>query len=310
MLDVAGPSEVFAEANLYGGDYQISILSVDGGDVRATSGLRLPADSAALEQRSWNTVLVAGGEPFPATPVPPDLIEATRHLAAHTERIASICTGAFVLGAAGLLDGKRATTHWRHAAELARRHPTTIVDPDRIFVHDQGTYTSAGVSAGIDLALSLLEADHGPDLARTVARSLVVYMQRAGGQSQFSAALDAPEPAAPALQAVVDRVRSDPSAQYSIESLAQIARVSPRHLTRLFHEEYQTTPARYVELLRLELAKGRLDAGHTVTMAAELSGFGSSESLRRAFVKHLKTSPQRYQRRFLTTRSEAAPALS
>lgn len=306
MLDVAGPSEVFAEANLFGARYRISILTPDGRDVRATTGLRVLADGSALEERRWDTVLVAGGDPFPATPVPDELVAATRHLAARTDRLASICTGAFVLGAAGLLDERRVTTHWRHAAELARRHPAARVESDRIFVHDRGVYTSAGVSAGIDLALSLVESDHGADMAREVARSLVVYMQRAGGQSQFSAVLDAPEPPSPVLQAVIDRVRADPAADYSLDSLARIGRISSRHLSRLFHDEYGTTPARYVESIRVDLAKARLDAGHSVTMAAQLCGFGSPESLRRAFARRLKMSPQRYQRRFRTTRPESA----
>jgi transcriptional regulator GlxA family with amidase domain len=310
MLDVAGPSEVFAEANLFGADYRISILTVGGADVRASTGLRVAADASALEERRWDTVLVAGGEPFPGMPVSDELVLATRHLAARADRVASICTGAFVLGAAGLLDGKRATTHWRHATELASRHPKARVEPDRIFVHDQGIYTSAGVSAGIDLALSLVEADHGADLARSVARSLVVYMQRAGGQSQFSAALDAPEHATPVVQAVIDRVRSDPSAEYTLDALAHIARVSTRHLSRLFRDEYGASPTKYVETIRVELAKSRLDAGYSVTTAAELCGFGSSESMRRAFVRQLGTSPQQFQRRFLTTQPAPVSAVS
>jgi transcriptional regulator GlxA family with amidase domain len=301
MLDVAGPSEVFAEANLSGTDYRISMLSADGADVRSSIGMRIPVDASALENRRWDTVLVAGGEPFPATPVPESLAAAARHLAEHSGRIASICTGAFILGAAGLLDGKKSTTHWKHAAQLARLYPHTEVQPDLIFVKSHTTYTSAGVTAGIDLALALLEEDQGPAFTRTVARSLVVYMQRAGGQSQFSATLEGPGPRTPVLRLVVDRVKADPTAEYSLAALAEIARVSPRHLTRLFHEELDTTPARYVELIRFDLAKAYLDAGHSVTMAAELSGFGSSESLRRAFVGRLKISPLRYQRRFGST---------
>lgn len=301
MLDVAGPSEVFAEANLAGTRYAIEMLSVDGHDVRTSIGMRIPVDGSAFEARRWDTVLVSGGEPFPATSVPTALSDAANHLADHSARIASICTGAFILAAAGLLDGKRATTHWKHAAELARQYPNTRVAPDRIFVKDHTTYTSAGVTAGIDLALALLEEDRGPELTRTVARSLVVYMQRAGGQSQFSTSLDAPAPRTSIPQAVVDQVKSDPTAEYSLADLAQIARVSPRHLTRLFQEELNTTPSRYVQFIRFELAKAHLDAGHSVTMAAELSGFGSSESLRRAFVSRLKISPQGYQRRFLST---------
>jgi transcriptional regulator GlxA family with amidase domain len=308
MLDIAGPSEVFAESNLSGGDYEISMLTTDGQDVRTSIGVRIKADGCALEQSTWDTVLVAGGEPFPHWPVPGELAQATRHLRERTARLASICSGAFILGEAGLLDGRRSTTHWKHAAELARRYPRTTVEPDRIYVRDDTTYTSAGVTAGIDLALALLEEDHGSDLTRSVARSLVVHMQRSGGQSQFSASLDGPAPKTSALRAVIDQVAADPTETYSVERLAEIGRLSPRHLTRLFHDELGTSPSRYVEKIRLELARSHLDSGQSVTLAAELSGFGSSESLRRAFSHHMGISPLRYQRRFLTTRTDVRPA--
>ena len=308
MLDVAGPSEVFTEANLYGGDYEISMLTVDRKSVRSSAGIRITADGCALDDQHWDTVLVAGGAPLPGPGVPESLAGAAAHLADRADRIASVCTGAFILGAAGLLAGRRATTHWRHAAELARRHPDTRVEPDLIYVKDETTYTSAGVTAGIDLALALLEDDHGPDLARRVARCLVVYMQRAGGQSQFSSSLIGPAPKTSALRAVVDHITADPTGEYSLETIAALARLSPRHLTRLFHDELGTTPAKYVELIRFELAKARLDAGYSVTMAAQLAGFGSSESLRRSFIQHLKISPLRYQRRFRSTTPLATPA--
>jgi transcriptional regulator GlxA family with amidase domain len=301
MLDVAGPAEVFAEANLSGGNYRISMLSADGRDVPTSIGMKIPVDDSAGGSTRYDTVLVGGGEPFPATPVSVSLCDAAAHLADHTSRISSICTGAFVLGAAGLLDGKRATTHWKHTEELALRHPSTIVQRDAIFVKDHTTYTSAGVTAGIDLALALLEEDHGQVLTREVARSLVVYMQRAGGQSQFSASLQGPAPRTPLLRLVVDIVKADPTARYTVTALAERARVSPRHLTRLFNEELGTTPAKYIELIRFDLAKALLDAGHSVTLAAELSGFGTSEALRRAFITHLKIPPSRYQHRFTTT---------
>jgi transcriptional regulator GlxA family with amidase domain len=304
MLDVAGPAEVFAEANLSGGNYQISMVSADGRDVSTSIGMKIPVDDSVGGATRYDTVLVAGGEPFPATPVSVPLREAAAHLADHTSRISSICTGAFVLGAAGLLDGKRATTHWKHTEELARRHPSTSVQRDAIFVKDHNTYTSAGVTAGIDLALALLEEDHGQALTRGVARSLVVYMQRAGGQSQFSASLQGPAPRTPLLRLVVDIVKADPTARYTVPGLAEHARISPRHLTRLFHEELGTTPAKYIELIRFDLAKALLDAGHSVTLAAELSGFGTSEALRRAFITHLKIPPSRYQHRFTTTSPE------
>ncbi|WP_426244662.1 GlxA family transcriptional regulator [Nocardioides sp. LHG3406-4] len=303
LLDVVGPAEVFAEANLYGADYRISMLSVDGEDVKTSIGVRLPVEGSAFSSARYGTVLVAGGEVFPATPVPDELRAAAVHLSEHSVRTASICTGAFVLGAAGLLDGKRATTHWKHTAELARRHESTVVEPDAIFVKDHTTYSSAGVSAGIDLALALLEEDRGQDVTREVARSLVVYMQRAGGQSQFSATLQGPGPRTPILRRLVDQVKADPTFPYTTTTLAEMARVSPRHLTRLFHEELGTTPAKYLGLVRFDLAKAHLDAGHSVTQAAELSGFGTSETLRRAFVSRLGISPLRYQRRFRTTGS-------
>ena len=307
MLDVAGPAEVFAEANLSDGRYRISMISADGRDVSTSIGMRIPVDGRADERVRYDTVLVAGGELFPATPVSSELREAALELADRSRRIASVCTGAFVLGAAGLLDHKRATTHWKHAAELARRHPLTTVQPDAIFVKDRATYSSAGVTAGIDLALALLEEDHGQDTTRSVARSLVVYMQRAGGQSQFSAPLLGPGPRSPVLRLVVDAIRSDPTVPYTVTTLAESARVSPRQLTRLFREELGTTPAKYVELVRFELAKAYLDGGHSVTLAAELSGFGSSEALRRAFIAHLKIPPSRYQHRFSTTAPGARP---
>ena len=298
LLDMAGPAEVFAEANLSGANYRISLVSSDGSDVRSSIGLRIPVDSAVADAGRFDTVLVAGGEVFPANPVPESLASAALDLADRASRTASICTGAFVLAAAGLLDGKRATTHWKHTRELAARYPTTQVQPDAIFVRDQSTYSSAGVTAGIDLALALLEEDEGDELTRTVARSLVVYMQRAGGQSQFSATLQGPAPRTALLRGVVDIVNADPAAEYTVTRLAEIAQVSPRHLTRLFHDELGTTPGRYVELIRFDKAKALLDTGMSVTDVAQYSGFGTSESLRRAFIAHLSIPPSKYRGRF------------
>jgi transcriptional regulator GlxA family with amidase domain len=303
MLDVAGPSEVFAEACLSGANYRISMVSADGKDVRTSIGMRISVDGSAFSGQRFDTLLVAGGEVFPTTPVRDELRDAAVHLADRSGRTASICTGAFVLGAGGILDGKRATTHWKHTAELARRYPATMVQPDAIFVKDHTTYSSAGVTAGIDLALALLEEDQGQDMTRVVAQSLVVYMQRAGGQSQFSTTLQGPGPRTPILRRVVDQLNADPTRPYSVASLAELARVSPRHLTRLFHEELNTTPAKYLELVRFDLAKAHLNAGHSVTLAAELSGFGTSEALRRVFVSQLGISPLKYQHRFRSAAS-------
>ncbi|MFI8491120.1 GlxA family transcriptional regulator [Streptomyces rubrogriseus] len=301
LLDLSGPAEVFSEANRFGADYRLSIVSADGSPVRSSIGMRVPADTDVRAAAAHDTLVVVGGDALPDSPVDPVLGAAAKELAERAERIASVCTGAFVLGAAGLLEGRRATTHWQHTATLARRCPSTRVEADALFVKDGSTYTSAGVTAGIDLALALLEEDHGPGLARQVARSLVVYMQRAGGQSQFSASLQGPAPRTPVLRLVQEAVQGDPTADHGLEALAARVRVSPRHLTRMFRAELDTTPMKYVELIRFDMAKALLDAGHNATEAATRSGFPSYESLRRAFARHLGLSPIGYQQRFATT---------
>ncbi|WP_392754038.1 GlxA family transcriptional regulator [Streptomyces sp. LN590] len=299
LLDVAGPAEVFAEANRFGADYRIVLASPTGTDVTSSIGIRIAVDAAA-SQLAPDTFLVAGADLYPRSPVARDLVEATRTLALRADRVASICTGAFVLGAAGLLDGKRATTHWKVAQELAARCRSSRIEPDAIYVRDGTTYTSAGVTAGIDLALALVEEDHGPDLTRDVARALVVYLQRSGGQSQFSAPLQGPPPRSPVIRRITDLVTADPAGNHSLGELAKHINVSPRHLTRLFHDELSTTPARYVEMIRFDLAKALLDQGHTATQVASLAGFPSYESMRRVFVRKMSISPAAFQRRFST----------
>ncbi|MFG2356469.1 GlxA family transcriptional regulator [Streptomyces sp. NPDC048521] len=303
MLDLTGPAEVFSEANRYGAHYRLTVVSPSGKAVSTSIGMLVPVDAEVADAPAFDTLLVVGGDRLPEAPIEPDLSAATGALAFKAGRVASVCTGAFLLGAAGLLDGKRATTHWQHTAALARRHPKARVEPDALFVKDSTTYTSAGVTAGIDLALALLEGDHGPDLARRVARSLVVYMQRSGGQSQFSASLQGPAPRTPVLRLVQDAVQADPTADHSLEALAARARVSPRHLSRMFRSELDTTPMKYVELIRFDRAKALLDSGHNATEAAAMSGFPSYESLRRAFARHLGVSPTAYQHRFASTGS-------
>ncbi|MEU6319160.1 GlxA family transcriptional regulator [Streptomyces sp. NPDC047009] len=302
LLDVAGPAEVFGEANRLGADYRIALLSTTGADVASSIGVRMAVDGGPASEPDPDTFVMPGGVVYPRAPVTRDLIEAARELAVRSRRVASVCSGAFVLGASGLLDGKRATTHWKIAGELAARHPKIRVEPDAIYVRDGTTYTSAGVTAGIDLALALVEEDHGPDLSRDVARALVVYLQRAGGQSQFSAPLQGPPPRSPALRTVVDLVTANPAGNHSLGELAGHLHLSPRHLTRLFREELSTTPARYVESIRFDIAKALLDQGHTATQAASLAGFPSYESLRRVFARELSISPAAYQRRFSTAR--------
>jgi transcriptional regulator GlxA family with amidase domain len=299
LLDIAGPSEVFSEANLMGAHYELTLCSVGKAEVRSSTGMRVPVDADAEQSDlRFDTLLVMGGDVLADRPVGADLRDAVRELAARSGRVCSICTGAFILADAGVLDGRRATTHWRHTRLLRGRYPKVVVEPDAIFVRDDHVFSSAGVTAGIDLALALLEDDHGDDLARQVAQSLVVFLQRPGGQSQFSPTLQGPRPRTPILRAVFDAVAADPAGEHSIPKLAAQASVSPRHLTRLFHEELGTTPAKYVESVRFDSAKAALEGGHTITGAAQRAGYGSPESLRRAFVSRLGVSPRAYQQRF------------
>ncbi|MET9633447.1 GlxA family transcriptional regulator [Lentzea sp. NPDC006480] len=301
MLDVTGPAEVFAEANLAGADYTIRYVSASGQPVTTSVGIRLPVDSTADDVVKADTVIVSGGDRLAREPISVDLVEAIRVLQGRTRRLVSICTGSFALAAAGVLSGRRATTHWRVADRLARAHPDVQVEADALFVEDKGVFTSAGVSAGMDLALALVEQDYGPDLARTVARNLVMFMQRPGGQSQFSAPLQVRRPRTPALREVVDLVSAQPALDHSARTLAARVGVSPRHLARLFASELDTTPARYVEQVRLDHAKALLDAGHGVAQTAREAGFGSSETMRRVFVARFGASPSEYRQRMSTS---------
>jgi transcriptional regulator GlxA family with amidase domain len=229
------------------------------------------------------------------------LLDAVRDAAAGARRVASVCTGAFVLAELGLLDGRRAATHWRHASALARRYPRVLVEPDAIHVRDGRYVTSAGISAGIDLTLALVEEDHGAAVARSVARELVVFMQRPGGQSQFSAALAVPPARSDLLRSVIEGVLADPAADHGLAAMAARAAVSPRHLTRLFRSELGTTPGRWLERVRFDRAQQLLLEGHGVTAAAFGSGLGSDETLRRVFARQLGTTPSEFRARFGTT---------
>jgi len=303
LLDVAGPVEVFAEANRHGADYDVRIVSPHGGDVASSAGivLRTHSSVAAVLREPVDTALIAGADSLTTWPIGDDLVTAARDLAGAAKRTCSICTGAFILAKACLLDHKRATTHWSAASLLARSYPDVEVEPDSIFVQDGDVFTSAGVTAGIDLTLALVERDFGPDTARAVAQGLVVFMQRPGGQSQFSPALEKPRATAPGLQALVDTIVATPAADHSLERMAARVAVSPRHLRRMFHDELSTTPVRFVESVRIDAAKRLLIEGSSVSIAARESGFGSAESLRRTFALRVGVSPSAYRDRFRTT---------
>ncbi|OBJ76401.1 AraC family transcriptional regulator [Mycobacterium marseillense] len=300
LLDVAGAGEVFVEANRFGADYRLKIASVDGSDVTSSIGTRLGVTDSLSAIDSADTVLVAGSDHLPGRPIDPALVEAVRSVAGRTGRMASICTGSFILAQAGLLSGRRATTHWHDTRLLARAFRDVTVEPDAIFVRDGDVFTSAGISSGIDLALALVEMDYGTELVREVARWLVVYLKRAGGQSQFSVLVEADPPPQSPLRAVTEAIAADPSADYNVKRLAALASLSTRQLTRLFQSELGMTPARYVELVRVDFARNALEAGRSVTETAGMAGFGSIETLRRAFVNHLGISPKAYRDRFRT----------
>ncbi|MFI5719349.1 GlxA family transcriptional regulator [Nocardia sp. NPDC051750] len=306
-LDFVGPAEVFIEANQAAPGYDVVLISPDGTSVQTSIGARIEVSAAATDAGRFDTVIIPGSELPPSTFVTPELLAAARHLSWNTRRLASICSGAFVPAELGFLDGRRATTHWKFAADLARRYPAVVVEPDAIFVRDGNLYSSAGVAAGIDLALALVEEDHGADIARRVAQLLVVYMQRAGGQSQFSASLSGPAPRSPLVRKAVDLICADPAFPHTVQTLADHARVSVRHLTRLFRSELEHSPAEYVAFIRFGVARDMLHAGHSVTEAAAAAGYGSSEALRRAFVARIGVSPRKYQQRFRSTHSITTP---
>ncbi|MFJ3304246.1 GlxA family transcriptional regulator [Streptomyces sp. NPDC086549] len=297
-LDVTGPLEVFAGAEQHTpGSYRLRTASLDGGPVRSSSGLTLVPDLALADASDPHTLLVPGGQGTRRRD--PRLTDWLRGHGPRAERLVSVCTGAILLAAAGLLDGRRATTHWAYCDRLARDHPAVEVDPDPIYVRDGHVATSAGVTSGIDLALALVEEDLGRDTALAVARHLVVFLRRPGNQAQFSAQLAAQTARREPLRDVQQWISEHPDGDLSVESLAARARLSPRHFARSFQAETGTTPGRYVDLVRLEHARRLLeDTADGIEEISRASGYGTPEAMRRAFVRALGTAPAEYRRRF------------
>ncbi|MFE9401335.1 GlxA family transcriptional regulator [Streptomyces sp. NPDC006530] len=299
-LDVTGPAEVFAAAGRVLGDpgaYQVRFASLDGAPVVSHSGLRLMADGALADAASADILLVPGGDGA-ATP-DPRLVTWMRAHGPRAGRLVSVCTGSLLLAEAGLLDGRRATTHWALCSRLAHGYPAVQVEPDPIFVRDGNIATSAGVTAGIDLSLALVEEDHGRDVALAVARLLVVFLRRPGNQAQFSAQLAAQTARREPLRELQQWITEHPDADLSVEALAQRASLSPRHFARAFHAETGITPGRYVERVRLEYARRLLEeTADGVQEVSRAAGYGTPEAMRRAFVKVLGTAPAEYRRRF------------
>ncbi|MFH9351380.1 GlxA family transcriptional regulator [Kitasatospora sp. NPDC017646] len=299
-LDVTGPVEVFAGAGAATGQpgaYEVTTASPGGLPVRSSSGLLLLPDADLADVGPAHTLLVPGGVPFedPAGA----LAGRIRELAGRAERVVSVCTGAFLLAEAGLLSGRRATTHWAFCEQLARRFPDVTVDPDPIHVRDGNVATSAGVTAGIDLALALVEEDFGRDAALLIARHLVVFLRRPGNQAQFSTQLAAQVAARQPLREVQRWIAEHPEADLSVEALARRSALSPRHFARAFAAEVGVSPGRYVDGVRLEAARRLLeDTDDGIEEIARSCGYGTPEAMRRAFVRSLAAPPAEYRRRF------------
>jgi len=315
-LDVAGPLEVFAgagqlveRASRPEPSYEISVVTLDGRPFTCSSGLALGADAAAHEPaEGLDTLIVAGGPGARRAAQDEALLEWIVASAAQARRVASVCTGAFLLARAGLLEGRRATTHWAAAEELARLHPTIDVDPEPIFLRDGNVWTSAGVTAGMDLALAMVEEDLDRDAALLIARHLVLFLRRPGNQSQFSATLAGPAPRRVPLREAQHHAVEFPAADHSVEAMASRAHMSPRHFARCFQAETGMTPARYVLRVRLEAARRRLqDADEPIAAVADACGFGSAETMRRAFLRTLGVGPVEYRARFRVP-TPSAPA--
>jgi transcriptional regulator GlxA family with amidase domain len=294
-LDAVGPHEV-----LVAGGYAVELVSADGRSVRSRSGLRLEVDgSLAAVRGTVDTLVVAGGDGVGEALADPEVIRHVRRLSARARRVASVCSGAFVLAHAGLLDGRRATTHWQHCDRLARLYPSVTVEPDPIFVRDGDVWTSAGVTAGMDLALALVEEDRGREVALAIARRLVMFAQRPGGQAQFSAALKAQTADTDVLRDLQAWLPDHLDEDLTVAQLARRVAMSPRHFAREFATEVGTTPARYVEELRVEAARRLLESTRRgVEDVALACGFGSAETMRRAFLRLVHVSPADYRRRF------------
>ena len=287
-------ASVFEYANLLHGEraYQFRVVSEDGGPVMTSQSFSVNTDR--LRDATYDTLIVAGDN---ECHLPPDsLLDYIRRAPSESRRVAAVCTGGFVLAAAGLLDGKRATTHWFHAQAFKKQFPNVLLEEDRIFVVDGQIWTSAGMTAGVDLALAIVEKDLGLETARAVARKLVVHQRRGGGQSQFSALLEL-DAKSDRVQMALAHARENLSSELSVDVLADAARLSPRQFSRVFREETGQSPAKAVERLRVEAARLMMETSrHPIEVIARETGFGDRERMRQAFLRAFGQPPQAIQR--------------
>lgn len=301
ILDVTGPLEVFSTASRFLPipRYATQLVSTDGGPVRSTSGLEFATGPMNEVVGDIDTLVVAGGRDMDEAAGDPELVDSIRRLASLSRRVTSVCSGAFLLAAAGLLDGRRATTHWAECETLGHAYPKVSVEPDAIYVQDGNVWTSAGVTAGIDMALALVADDHGRTAAATVARRLVVYLRRSGGQGQFSALLAAQSANDEPIRDVLAWVPDNLTADLSISAMATHAHLSEHQFSRVFKSEVGITPAEHVEAVRMEAACRLLE---TTLMAMEeiarACGFGTPETMNRAFRRRLNTTPGNHRDHF------------
>lgn len=308
LLDFAGPWDVFNGANLFAGPgrkpYSLELVSVtDAARIETAGGPSLIGGRSARSCRGPLDTLVVpaafGLRGDPTGPIDGEALGHLRRLARYSRRVVSVCGGAFILAAAGLLEGRRVTTHWRYCDELALMYPGLTVEPDQIFVRDGDVYTSAGVTAGMDLALALVEEDLGRAAALVVARNLVMFVRRPGGQTQFSAALEAQTAERDGLRGLLEWATDNLAADLSVEAMAERAHMSPRNFSRVFARELGETPARHVERLRVDAARQLLEAPETDHgEVARRCGFGGVNGMRRAFLRVLKVTPSDYRERF------------
>ena len=312
-LDLVGPYEVFAGANAVEvahrrpPRYALSVVASGPTTVRSGSGLTFQVLDP-LPDADVDTIVVVGGDGSRAAQADAALVGWLRTASPRARRTCSVCTGAFVLAAAGLLEGRRATTHWAAAPELQTAYPGVVVDPEPLFLTDGPVWTSAGVTAGMDLALALVEADLGPDVALTVARHMVLFQRRSGGQSQFTGEVWTDPPERQALRGLVQYIHTDPGADLRLPVLAERASMSVRHLQRVFTSEVGQSPSGYVTRVRVDAARRLLEhEPATVTQIARRCGFGTPETMRRAFQRHLGIAPDAYRDRFRPTLTQPSP---
>jgi transcriptional regulator GlxA family with amidase domain len=300
-LDVVGPHEVFTGAALLtGGGYDVAVVSPEGRPVTTATGLAFAAEPLPGPDDPLDTVMLPGGAGVDAARSNAELVRWIKDVARTARRLVTVCTGAFLAAEAGLLDGCRATTHWAFAGRLAREFPSVDVDPDPIFIRSsENVWTAAGVTSGIDLALSLVENDHGTEVAQTVARWLVLYLRRPGGQTQFAAPVWMPRAKRAPIREVQEAIEAEPGGSHNIDELARRAAMSPRHFTRVFTEEVGEAPGQYVERIRTEAARRQLEeSDDTVVAIAARCGFGTAETMRRNFIRRIGVSPDQYRKAF------------